>query len=57
MIPYFMLFLLFTVVGALSLADIKLMLMWYGIALVFLTGFFVYFIRYFRDKKKAEIEE
>ena len=57
LIPYFLLFLLFTIIGAISLADIKLMLMWYGIALVFLIGFFVYLIRYYRDKKKAGIEE
>ena len=57
LIPYFLLFLLFTVVGALSLADIKMMLMWYAVALVFLAGFFVYLIRYFRDKKRSGIEE
>ncbi|MBP5555876.1 MAG: DUF2812 domain-containing protein [Lachnospiraceae bacterium] len=57
LIPYFMLFLLFTVIGAISLADIKMMLIWYAVALVFLAGFFVNLVRYFRDKKRSGIEE
>ena len=57
LVPYFLLFLLFAVIGTISFADTGLMLMWYAVAFVFLIGFFVYFIRYFRDKKRSGIEE
>ena len=57
LVPYFLLFLLFAVIGTISFADTGLMLMWYAVAFVFLIGFFVYFIRYFSDKKRSGIEE
>jgi hypothetical protein len=34
-----------------------MMLIWYAVALVFLAGFFVNLVRYFRDKKRSGIEE
>lgn len=57
LIPYFMLFMLFAVIGTISLGNPVQMLIWYGAAMVFLAGFLVYLFRYFKDKKLSGIEE
>lgn len=57
LVPYFSLFLLFMFVGTIVREDLKQLIIWYGLALVFLIGFLIYLFRYLKDKKLSNISE
>ena len=57
LVPYFSLFLLFMFVGTLVREDLKQLIIWYGLTLVFLIGFLIYLFRYLKDKKLSNISE
>jgi Protein of unknown function (DUF2812). len=57
LVPYFLFFLLFVFIGTICMPELKMMLIWYGLALVFLIGFLVYLFRHLKEKKQSGISE
>lgn len=57
LVPYFLFFLLFVFIGTICMPEIKMMLIWYGLALVFLIGFLIYLFRHLKEKKQSGISE